>query len=411
MGDQTENIFNNETPIPDVFDENLDNEISFQEVKSAVFSQNNNKSSGIDTLIAEVFKHSFNEISSFLLTLFNKLFRNGEYPKAWGEGIIVPIFKGGDAENAKNYRGITLINILGQNYSQILLNRLTKWSTEKDKIIPNQFGFQKGKSTTDCIFILQSVIAKTLNSRNKLYTAFVDYEKCFDKIDRIYLWQKLINENVSSKIVKSLQAMYNVVKSCVRYKSKTSNFIDSKVGVKQGDASSSLMFLFFVNDILNHIDTNIDGIFTVNEVKLFMLLFADDAVLFAETPQALQSMLDDLEQYCNEWGLKININKTKIMIFETGRHTTHNFTLYDSILNIKQSFKYLGIHFYKNGHWHRTQKRLAQHSSFALHNLFIVFNQIELTSFDKCKLFDSLVGSILNYSAEVWGHYIKKRCR
>ena len=40
-----------------------------------------------------------------------------------------------------------------------------------------------------------------------------------------------------------------------------------------------------------------------------------------------------------------------------------------------------------------------------LHNLFIVFNQIELTSFDKCKLFDSLVGSISNYSAEVWGHY------
>ena len=124
--DQTETILNNETPIPDVFDENLDMEISFQELKKAVFSQNNNKSSGIDTLIAEVFKHSFNEISTFLLTLFNKLFRNSEYPKSLGEGIIVPIYKGGDIENAKNYRGITLINILGKNYSQILLNRLTK---------------------------------------------------------------------------------------------------------------------------------------------------------------------------------------------------------------------------------------------------------------------------------------------
>ena len=141
---------------------------------------------------------------------------------------------------------------------------------------------------------------------------------------------------LSSKIVKALQAMYCVVKSCIRYKSNTSNFIDSKVGVKQGDPSSSLMFLFFVNDILNHINTNIDGIFTINEVKLFMLLFADDAVLFAETPQALQSMLNDLEQYCNEWELKININKTKKMIFEKGRHTTHNFTLYDSILKIVQ---------------------------------------------------------------------------
>ena len=60
------------------------------------------------------------------------------------------------------------------------------------------------------------------------------------------------------------------------------------------------MFLFFVNDILNNIDTNIDGIFTINDVKLFILLFADDAVLFAETPHALQSMLDNLELYCNE---------------------------------------------------------------------------------------------------------------
>ena len=202
--------------------------------------------------------------------------------------------------------------------------------------------------------------------------------------------------------------MYCVVKSCVRYKSNTSTFFSSNVGVKQGDPSSSLMFLFFVNDILNNIDTNIDGIFTINDVKLFILLFADDAVLFAETPHALQSMLDNLELYCNEWGLKINTNKTKIMIFEKGRHTTYNFTLYDTVLNVEESFKYLGIHFYNNGHWNRTQKRLAQHASFALHNLFIVFNQIELTSIDKCKLFDSLVGSILNYSAEVWGHYESK---
>ena len=82
--------------------------------------------------------------------------------------------------------------------------------------------------------------------------------------------------------------------------------------------------------------------------------------------------------------------------------------LRDTILNVEDSFKYLGIHFYKNGHWNRTQKILAQYASFALHNLFIVFNQIELTSIDKCKLFDSLVGSILNYSAEVWGHYESK---
>ena len=67
------------------------------------------------------------------------------------------------------------------------------------------------------------------------------------------------------------------------------------------------------------------------------------------------------------------------------------------------SFKYLGVHFFKNGNWFRTQKRLAQHASYALHNLFALFRQIDIPVTEKCKLFDTLVGSILNYSSEVWG--------
>lgn len=125
---------------------------------------------------------------------------------------------------------------------QILLNRLTQWSIKHEKIIPNQFGFQKAKSTTDCIFILHSIIAKTLSSGKKLYCSFIDYEKCFDKINRNYLWQKLIRENISSKIVKAIKAMYCVVKSCVRYKAEKSQFFNSDIGVKQGDPSSSLLF-------------------------------------------------------------------------------------------------------------------------------------------------------------------------
>ena len=92
----------------------MDKEITLQEIKDAIFSQKNNKSSGLDQLIAEIFKHSFQEISDFILNLFNQLYMSGQYPISWGEGIIVPIFKGGDIEDAKNYRGITLINVIGE---------------------------------------------------------------------------------------------------------------------------------------------------------------------------------------------------------------------------------------------------------------------------------------------------------
>ena len=56
----------------------------------------------------------------------------------------------------------------------------------------------------------------------------------------------------------------------------------------------------------------------------------------------------------------------------------------------------------KTGIGHK--KRLSQHAAFALHNLFSLFRQIELTTYQKCKLFDIMVGSVLNYSAEVWGN-------
>ena len=166
----------------------------------------------LDNLCAEIFKNSFDIISPFLLILFNRLFANGEYPKAWGEGIIVPIFKSGNTHDTTNYRGITLINVLGKIYSQVLLNRLSKWSEKHEKLSKNQFGFQKGKSTVDCIFILYSVISKVLNSGEKLYCCFIDYEKAFDKINRSLLWHKLIFENVSSKFVRAVKSSMMLLK-------------------------------------------------------------------------------------------------------------------------------------------------------------------------------------------------------
>jgi hypothetical protein len=391
-------------PTNPVCDLDLDANFTDTEIRSAVFAQKNSKSAGTDNLISEIFKSSYDLISPFLLKLYNKIFSEGIYPDKWTEGIIIPIFKGGNPE-PKNFRGITLNNIISKIYSKLLVTRLTKWAEKHDKIIDNQYGFQKKKSTVDCIFILHAIISKVLANKQKLYVAFLDWEKMFDKINRIYLWQKLFNENVSSKFSNALKAMYKTVKSFIKYNGESSDFITSNIGVKQGDPASSILCLFFLNDILNNINSNIDGIIEINNLKIFLLCFADDAVIFAKNPESLQSMLNDIENYCNIWNMKINVNKTKIMIFENGRHTNYNFFIYNSPIEIVSSFKYLGIHLFKNGNWNRTQRRIAQHASFALHNLFITCNQLDFKSSQKMKLFDLLVSPTLNYSAEVWGSH------
>ena len=108
-----------------------------------------------------------------------------------------------------------------------------------------------------------------------------------------------------------ISSMYSAVKSCIKYQSSHSQFFSSVIGLKQGDPSSPLLLMLFINDIVQNINSDLNNIFTVDEFQIFMLLYADDAVVFARSPEVLQSILNDLERYCTSWGLKINIAKPK----------------------------------------------------------------------------------------------------
>ena len=97
--------------------------------------------------------------------------------------------------------------------------------------------------------------------------------------------------------------------------------------------------MMLVNDIMSNINTDLQSIFSIDEVQLVLILYADDQVLFSTSPTTLQQMLNDVETYCNAWGLKINVSKAKALIFEKdSRHTNYDFFLYGEKLEIVTSF-------------------------------------------------------------------------
>ena len=389
--------------------DSLDLPISREEVLKAISKLKRNKSAGLDLLPPELFIDSADLLCDTLCKLFNHIFSSSSYPESWTKGVLVPVPKKGDLSDANNYRGITLTSIFSKLYSHILDNRLRSWAEENNIINENQFGFRENKSTIDCLYILQAIVNRHLSKKKKLYCTFVDFKKAFDLVYRNGIWFKLCSIGASLKIVNAIKAIYNSVKVCVRSMGKVSECFDSLVGVKQGEPLSPLLFIVFLNDLAGELDINIDfdnNREFIDMFQKFILLFADDTLLLAESPTELQYMLNKLCTYCKRWNITVNTAKTKVMLFKSSNRPEQLDMYFDEILleNVRQ-FIYLGVNISSNGKFLQAQKHLAEQASKALFALSNIFDSTMLCIGDKIKLFESLVQPILMYGCEIWGFH------
>ena len=209
----------------------------------------------------------------------------------------------------------------------------------------------------DCIFILQSIINKVLQEKHKLYCAF---RKAFDQVHRNGIWHKLLLYGASSKMIKMLRSIYDSVGSCVKVNGSYTQYFDSHTGVKQGEPLSPLLFIFFINDLSEHLKDETADIVTIIELQLFSLLFADDTVVFSESQEGLQLLLDIMVIYCNKWGITVNTDKTVVMVFKQGTRFQEADVYYNNYrLKSVSKFTYLGVTVSFNGKFFQTQKSLA----------------------------------------------------
>ena len=90
--------------------------------------------------------------------------------------------------------------------------RLDKWAEKGELLTEAQFGFRKGRRTTDFLFILQGMIELMLGRGYKMYAAFIDYDKCYDYLHRAAIFGKLLKNGVSSKCIRIVHSMYTQMK-------------------------------------------------------------------------------------------------------------------------------------------------------------------------------------------------------
>ena len=112
--------------------------------------------------------------------------------------------------------------------------------------------------------------------------------------------------------------MYERVKSRVKHENTLSGTYLCMLGVRQGESLSPFLFSMFLNDIEQTFkDKGLEGI-NVDMFKFFMILYADDIAIFAQSSEELQNSLNVLHDYCQRWKLRVNVSKTKAMIFRKG---------------------------------------------------------------------------------------------
>ena len=167
-----------------------------------------------------------------------------------------------------------------------------------------------------------------------------------------------------------------------------------------------------MNDLVQEINQLDIGI-QVGDIKLSILLYADDIVLMAENENNLQSMLNCVYQWCNKWRLAVNEDKTKIMHFRSSRspRTEFVFTYGAFELEIVKYYKYLGIildEFLKFEDAASTLAGAGGRALGAIISKFRTYKNIGFNTFSK--MFDTSVSPILEYCSGVWGFKDFKEC-
>ena len=290
-----------------------------------------------------------------------------------------------------------------------------------DKIISEiQAGFRAGFCTMDHIFTLMCIMGLYKKYKENLFIAFIDYQKAFDTIWRAGLWNKLVKEGVKGKFLNIIKDMYKKSKSCVFLNNKKSGSFASYAGVRQGEILSPLLFAFYINDLENFMkskeilpltalkDISVDVSNLIDPewdiyLELLTLFYADDTIIFAETAYSLQLALDELKNYCTDWKLTVNEDKTKIMCVTVKRTEEPDFFYNGKKLEVVEEFTYLGVNFTKKGISNKSvSARIlpTQKAMFSTLNKCKAANlPIDLT----LDLFTKMVAPCMMYGGEIWG--------
>lgn len=294
------------------------------------------KGTGPDGVHPLVLKHCSSLIYKPLTAIFNESLQSGIFPDCWKRSSITPVFKKGTRSNIENYRCIAKLPTIAKFFESLINAKLQ--SMVKNRIVPNQHGFMRGRSTTTNLMDFTHFALKGIAEGEQVDVLYTDFSKAFDRVNHQLLAEKLYSYNIPQNMLNWITSYLDQRLMYVQYANSVSDDFLVESGVPQGSHLGPTLFLLFINDIIEVAGQNV-----------FISLFADD-VKIAKTIRntadriVLQEAIDRLKIWCELNELDLNLNKCSVLSLSRRNVIAYNNYHYGAHIfeNVKEQ-KDLGV--------------------------------------------------------------------
>jgi len=196
-------------------------------------------------------KNSSSIVQDRIVSQFNNIF-NTYIPQSYKTSLIIPILKPNkNKTDISSYRPISLNCCIGKILDKIISQRLWWFLTNNKLIHPNQFGFKKGKSTSDSLLFVDHLITKSLNTKKHISLVSLDFARAFDRVGAHSIIDQVIYWKCGPKIINYVKNFMSNLEITVRVGTQNSSIRLLNNGIPQGSPTSVVLFIIAFNKLAN----------------------------------------------------------------------------------------------------------------------------------------------------------------